>query len=122
MKDKVVVVFFATGPAQPFIDVEEENEPSLLRISNVPQNAKDVLVEPVLLKIANCNVLFTESPGVQLLHTSVPGKVALTSVKSFDVQELAAGNVCPKVFEKNNTAGKKRSSKLLVIVVNHGFF
>ena len=114
----MVVVFFATAPPQPVIDVEEENEPSLLRISNVPQNAKDVLVEPVLLKIANCNVLFTESPGVQVLHMSVPGKVALTSVRSFDVHELADGNVCPIAFEKNKTAVKKISIKYLIDAVN----
>ena len=113
-----MVAFLAIVPPQPAIDVEEENEPSLLRISNIPQNAKDVLVEPVLLKIANCNVLFTESPGVQVLHTSVPGRVALTSVKSFDVQELAAGNVCPIALEKNKTAGKKISSKFLIAAAN----
>jgi hypothetical protein len=37
------------------------------------------------------------------------------------VQELAAGNVCPITFEKNKTAGKKRSSKFLMIAVNQAF-
>ena len=90
LKDKIVVLFFATGPPQPCIGVEEEGEPSLLRITKVPQKAKAVLVEPVLLKIDNLNVLYTESPGVHVLQISVPGKVAPVSVKSLEVQELAA--------------------------------
>jgi hypothetical protein len=112
------VLFFATGPPQPDIEVEEEDEPSALRISKVPQNAKDVLVEPVLLKIDNLNVLYTESPAMHVLQRSVPGKVAPVSVKSFDVHELGEGNVCATAFEKNKTAGKKISSKLLMVAAN----
>ena len=71
----------------------EEIEPLLFRMTKVPQNAKAVLVEPVLLNMDKFNVLYTESPVVQTLHVVVPGKVALTNVRSFEVHELAEGNV-----------------------------
>jgi hypothetical protein len=108
----VVVEVGAIGPPQPLIAVEEDGEPSLFIITKVPQKAKEVLFDPVLLKIANCNVLYTESPGVQVLHKPAPGKVALTNSKSLEGQ--SAGKVCAdSEVKKNNStikdiiAGKK---------------
>jgi len=71
----------------------EETVPLLFRITRVPQNAKEVLVEPVLLFMNKFNVLYTESPVVQLLQRVVPGKVAPVSVRSLEVQEDTGGNV-----------------------------
>lgn len=87
---------------QPEIDLVEEMLPLAFRITRVPQNAKAVLVEPVLLFIDKFSVLYTESPVVHSLQVVVPGKVAPTSVRSLDVQELAGGNVvvvCAKPCE-----------------------
>lgn len=103
-----MVAFLATGvpdsaPPQPCIDLDEESEPSLLRITKVPQKAKAVLVEPVLLKIDNLNVLYTESPAVHVLQRPVPGKVAPVNVKSLEVHELAGGNVCANDFVEIKT-------------------
>jgi hypothetical protein len=83
----------------------EEVVPLLFLMTRVPQKANEVLVEPVLLFIVKFNVLYTESPGVQVLQRSVPGKVAPTRVRSFEVQEVAGGNVvvvCAKACDENN--------------------
>ena len=61
---KVVIKLGDKGPPQPLIGVEEERLPSLLRITKVPQNAKAVLFEPVVLLIDKFKVLYTESPVV----------------------------------------------------------
>ena len=117
-------MLLATGPPQPCIDVVEEREPSLLRMTKVPQKANEVLVEPVVLLIDNFRVRCTESPVVQVLQRSVPGKVAPVSMRSLDVQEVAAGNVvvvCDIPFEKNSKAGRKRSNIFLIISPNHAF-
>lgn len=98
------------GPPQPEIDLVEEVVPSLLRITRVPQNAKAVLFEPVVLLIDKFKVLYTESPVVHTLQVVVPGKVAPTSVRSFEVQELGEGNVvvvCANTVEEN-----KRTSRV----------
>ena len=50
---KLVVAFLGMGPKQPDIDPDESVEPSAFSIFNVAQKAKDVLIEPVLLLIAN---------------------------------------------------------------------
>jgi hypothetical protein len=114
----VVVSLEATGPPQPWIALVEETAPLLFRITRVPQNAKEVLVEPVLLYIRKVNVLYTESPDVQVLQRSVPGKVALTNVRSLEVQEEAAGNVVVvwvKACEENKQIDRKRTSRFLTI-------
>lgn len=113
-----MIVLLGSGPLQPEIGVVEEIEPSLFRITRVPQKAKAVLVEPVLLFMDKFNVLFTESPVVHSLQVVVPGKDAPTSVRSLDVQELAGGNVvvvCAKACEENKQAGRKRMSRCLMI-------
>jgi hypothetical protein len=99
------------------IEVFDAVSPFALRITNVAQKAKDVLVEPVLLLIATVNILYIESPVLQVSQV-VKGKVAATKLKSFDVHELGAGNVCATAFEKNKTAGKKISSKFLMVAAN----
>lgn len=75
-------------------------------MTNVPQKAKDVLVEPVVLLIDNVKVLVTCVPGVQLLHASPPVKVAPTNVKSLEVHRSGLGNVvvvcATAVPEKSN--------------------
>jgi hypothetical protein len=118
---KVVVSLLATGPPQPWIALVEETVPLLFRITRVPQNAKAVLVEPVLLYIVSSNGLYTESPDVHVLQESVPGKEAPVSVRSLEVQEDAAGNVvviCAKAFEENKQAGSKRTNRFLMIILS----
>jgi hypothetical protein len=113
LKSNVVVVLLATGPLQPLIAVVEERVPSLLRITRVPQNAKEVLVEPVLLFIAKFNVLYIESPVVQLLQVVVPGRVAPTRRRSLDEQE--EGNVvvvCANAWVENKQPDRKRTSRV----------
>jgi hypothetical protein len=64
------------------------------------------------------NVLYTESPVVQLLQIVVPGKVAPVSVRSLELQEVTGGNVvvvCAKACDENRHAGRKRTSKVLMI-------
>lgn len=114
----MVVSFLATGPPHPWIDLVEEIVPSLLRMTRVPQNAKEVLVEPVLLNMDKFKVLFTESPVTHVLQRSVPGKAAPVSVRSLEVQEDTGGNVvvvCEKALEENRQAGRKRTSRFLMI-------
>jgi hypothetical protein len=92
------------GPPQPEIDLVEERVPLLFLMTRVPQKAKAVLFEPVVLLIAKFNVLYTESPVVHTLQVVVPGKVALTRLRSLEVQELGDGNVvvvCAKTCEEN---------------------
>lgn len=101
---KVVIELGDKGPPQSEIDLVEEMEPSLFLITRVPQNAKAVLFEPVVLLIDKFKVLYTESPVVHSLQVVVPGKAAPTSVRSFEVQELAEGNVlvvCANTVEEN---------------------
>lgn len=96
------MVFGARGPLQPLIAVELFNRfvtPSY--ISNVPQNAKEVLVEPVVLSIDNVNVLVIVVPGVHELQAFPPVSVAPTIVRSFDVHEDAGGKFCAAVDESS---------------------
>ena len=88
------IEFLIIGPLQPVLEVEDFSVPLELYISKVPQKAKDVLVESVLLLIENVNVRVTVVPGVHVLHASPPVRVAATNSKSFDVHELAEGKVC----------------------------
>ena len=108
----------ANGPSQPLIGVVEETVPLLLRMTSVPQNAKAVLFEPVLLFIVKCNVRYTESPVVHVLQVVVPGRLALTSTRSLEVQDVAGGNVvpvCAKAREQSIQASRKRKCRLLMI-------
>jgi hypothetical protein len=118
LKNKVVVAFLATGPSQPEIALVEEMVPSLFRITRVPQNAKAVLVEPVLLNMVKFNVLYTESSDIHVLQASVPGKEAPVSVRSLEVQEDAGGNVCAKACEENKQAGRKSTNRFLMIILS----
>ena len=64
------------------------------------------------------NILVTDVPGVQVLQAFVPGKVALTSVRSLEVQDEAEGNVvvvCAKACEENKQAGRNRTIRRLMI-------
>jgi hypothetical protein len=100
-KSTGVMAFFRIGPLQRVIDLDPYNVPSLLYISKVPQKAKDVLVEPVLLLIDSINFLEIVVPAVHVPHASSPafgGKVALTNTKSPDVQEVESGSVCANDF------------------------
>jgi hypothetical protein len=105
----MVVAFDGIGPLQPEIDVEDANVPSAFLISKVPQKAKDVRVDPVLLLIPNISVRVPPHAQGSVLGG---GKVALTNSRSFDVQELALGKVCPNVVETKKTAGKNHRTKL----------
>ena len=87
----------------------------------MPQYAKDVLVDPVLLLIDKYKVLVIFAPAVHVPQASSPGlggSVAATNNKSPDVHELAGGSVCADTVEKNKTAGKKISIKYLMDAVN----
>jgi len=53
LKGNVVIAFFGIGPLHPVIGVLEIRAPFASYTSKVPQKAKDVLVEPVLLLIAS---------------------------------------------------------------------
>ena len=75
------------------IEVFDAVSPFALRITNVAQKAKDVLVEPVLLLIASVKGLVIVEPGVQVSQGLV-GSVAATKSKSFEVQLLGEGKVC----------------------------
>ena len=69
-------------------------------ISKVPQKAKEVLVDPVLLLIDRVKVLVIGVAVAQELHKSPPDKVAPTNVKSPEVHEVSAGGyVWAKRFE-----------------------
>jgi hypothetical protein len=112
---KVVIVLGDKGPPQSEIGLVEEMVPSLFRITRVPQNAKAVLFEPVVLLIDKFKVLYTESPVVHTLHVVVPGKVAPTSVRSFEVQEPGEGNVvvvCANTWEENKQTDRKRAIRV----------
>ena len=115
MNCKVVIILGSKGPPQPEIDLVEEMVPLLLRMTRVPQNAKAVLFEPVVLLIDKFNVLYTESPVVHTLQVVVPGKEAPTSVRSFEVHELAEGNVvvvCAKVCAETKQASRKSTVRV----------
>ena len=72
--------------------VEDVKRPVVpLYISKVPQKAKEVLVDPVVLLIERVNVLVIEVAVGQELHKSPPDKVAPTKDKSPEVQEVPAG-------------------------------
>ena len=82
----------------------------------MPQKAKEVLVEPVLLLIDKVNVLEIVVPGVQELHISPPVKVAAISCKSLDVHEVAAGKVCADaVPEKSKIKNKETHTNALIL-------
>ncbi len=74
---------------------------------NVAQNAKDVLVEPVLLLIYRVKGFDIVEPGEQVSQV-VLGIVALTNSKSPEVHELAGGKVCAIAVEEKRTRIKKR--------------
>ena len=95
------------GPAQRVIGVVLV-VPSAWTKTKLPQKAKDVLVDPVLLFIPSTRVLVCVVPATQLLQTSPPVSVALTSDKSFDVQEEAGGKFCA-----TELSPKKNSNTML---------
>src|SRR5205085_5419382 len=97
-KFTVFIEFLIIGPLQPVLGVEDFNVPLALYISKLPQKAKDVLVEPVLLLIENVNVLVIDWPGVHELHASPPVKVAATNIKSPDVHEVFGSGTCAYRF------------------------
>ena len=100
-KGNVVILLAAIGPLHPVILVVLTSLPEASYTSSVPQNANDVRVDPVLLLIASINVLVPEQA-----HWSPAGggRVADINSRSFEVQELADGNVCANAFDeiKNN--------------------
>ena len=99
--------FFWIGPAHAKMAVPVPiSTPFAPYLCKVPHNAKDVRVEPVLFLIPNTNVLVPLQ-----LHRSLEGagSVALINSKSFDVQELAEGNVCADAFME--TRAKKIKQK-----------
>jgi len=64
-----LILFLIIGPIQPSLGVEDFSVPSALYISKVPQKAKDVLVEPVLLSIDNVNVRVTDVVSVPFFRS-----------------------------------------------------
>ncbi len=86
------MVFGGSGPLQPLISVLEINSPVVpLYTSKVPQNAKEVLVEPVVLLIDNVNVLVIVVGDGQALHKPPPERLAPTNVKSPEVHDVPGG-------------------------------
>lgn len=67
--------------------------PSAWVITSVPQKAKEVLVDPVLLFIASTNVRVNVVPGLHELHKSPPVRVALTNSRSLEVHDEGEGKV-----------------------------
>ena len=113
-KSTLFIEFLIIGPLQPLIAVVEYVEPFSLRTSKVPQKAKDVLVEPVLLLIDKNNVLVIVVPAVHVPQASSPvlgGSSAPTNTKSPDVHELAEGSVCANDFDVTRT--KKTTKQIL---------
>jgi hypothetical protein len=112
------IEFLIIGPLQSVFAVLENTLPSALTISKVPQYAKDVLVEPVLLLIDKNNVLVIVL-AVHVPHASSPGlggRVAPTNIKSPDVHKLAAGRVCATaVPEKSKIKNKKILVNALIL-------
>ena len=110
----VFIEFLIIGPLQPLIAVLVYVVPSALRTSKVPQKAKDVLVEPVLLLIDKNNVLVIVVPAVHVPQASSPvlgGSSALTNSKSPEVHELGGGKVCANDFAEIRT--KKTKQRIL---------
>ena len=84
----------------PLIGSEEARVVPLYR-SKVPQKAKDVLFDPVVLLIDNVNVLVTVLPGVHELHGSPPVNLASTNCKSLEVHLFASGRLtCANAAEE----------------------
>ena len=111
------IEFLIIGPLQPLIGVVENIVPSALIISKVPQKAKDVLVEPVLLLIDKNNVRVIVVPAVHEPQASSPafgGRVAATNSKSPDVHELAGGKVCAVAVVKPKKLTNVNISTLLM--------
>ena len=102
------MAFRGTGPTHPLIGLSLWGEPSAFNSTSVPQKAKDVRVEPVLLLIARTNVFSTVLPAVQLKHGSCDNSLALTNSRSFDVHELGGG----KLSWACKTADKKTKENI----------
>ena len=110
------------GPKHLDMDLEFATSivPSGLITVKVAQEAKDVLVDPVLLLMYNVNSFVTVDSGAQVPQ-GVEGIVAFTNSKSLEVHELALGKVCavavvkPKRLTITNisTLLKVRNSPLL---------
>jgi hypothetical protein len=104
-KSKEVIEFGGTGPSQPVLNVEDIKEPSSpLYISKVPQKAKDVRVEPVVLFIAKVKVRVIGVDVSQVLHKSPPVKMASTKCKSLEEQEVSGGGIGVSI--KSVSSGK----------------
>jgi hypothetical protein len=105
---KDVIVLGGSGPIQSDMGAEEIVIPLRL-IVKVPQNAKEVLVEPVVLLIARTSVavIGVGSVGLQVWQP-VPVNVAPTSSKSLEVHLSGEGNVWANAFAANNTPNKAR--------------
>jgi hypothetical protein len=71
-KFTLFIEFLIMLALQSLMGVDENIVPSELIISKVPQKAKDVLVEPVLLFIDKYNVLVIVEPVEQVPHASSP--------------------------------------------------
>jgi hypothetical protein len=91
---RYVIALPGNGPKQEVIGTEDTKDPSLpLYSSNVPQKAKAVLVDPVVLLMDTVNDLVIRVSVGQELHKSPPDRTAPTNSKSLEVQDLASGNV-----------------------------
>ena len=110
----LLIIPFSIGPLQPDIGSVVTFPFASVR-SKVPQNAKEVLVDFVVLFIESVNVLVIVVFGSHELHGSPPVMAAPTSTRSFEVQELEAGKVvvvCANAHEKNNSVAINKSSRL----------
>ncbi len=75
-----------TGPSQPLISSEETKFPSTSYAFKVPQKAKEVLVDFVLLSMDTANVGFNCVSPVQVKHGCKLVNSAPTTLRSFEVQ------------------------------------
>lgn len=103
------MAFGGTGPTQPLIGAVLKVLPSAFLMVNVPQNANEVRVEPVVLLMAIVRSEVRVAPATQVTQP-VPVIAALTSSKSLEVHLLALGKVCARTaFESISPATVSRN-------------
>jgi hypothetical protein len=114
-KSTAVIALFGIGPLH-LVIVLVVVVPSGFVNTNVPQKAKDVRLDPVLLLIDRNKCLVIILPAAHEPQASSPalgGSVALTNNKSPDVQEVAGGSVCANVPGAKNIIKEKISTGFL---------
>jgi hypothetical protein len=113
-KSTGVMALFGMGPLHLVIDLVVV-VPSGFVNTRVPQKAKDVRVDPVLLLIDKNKCLVIILPATQDPQASSPafcGSVAPTNIRSPDVHEVAGGSVWARLVETEKTDAISSSSSL----------